>query len=138
MTRDVVAAFRAASEVNDIDAAMATLAPDAVLVSPISARLVFGGHEDLRVLLSAVYSSINGLRWHEEVGDDNIRVVIGDARIGPLKLGDAMVLELSADGLIHRIRPHLRPWLALTVLALRLAPTIARHPGIARRSLRRR
>jgi hypothetical protein len=135
---DAVTRYRAASEANDIDAVMATLAPDAVLVSPISGRLVFGGHQDLRVLLSAVYSSISGLRWHEEVGDDNVRVVIGDAKIGPLNLGDAMVLDLSDDGLIHRIRPHLRPWLALGLLALRLGPAIARHPGVVRRSLRRR
>lgn len=47
-----------------------------------------------------------------------------------------MVLELS-DGLITRIRPHLRPWLALTVLALVLGPKVGRHPGVVRRALTR-
>jgi hypothetical protein len=49
-----------------------------------------------------------------------------------------MVFELDDDGRIARIRPHLRPWLALTVLALRLGPTIARRPGVVWRALRPR
>jgi hypothetical protein len=48
-----------------------------------------------------------------------------------------MVLELAADGRIQRIRPYLRPWLALTLLALMLGPKVARHPGLVRRALRR-
>jgi hypothetical protein len=48
-----------------------------------------------------------------------------------------MVLELSGDGRIRRIRPHLRPWLAVTVFAIRLGPKVARHPGVILRALRR-
>jgi len=62
--------------------------------------------------------------------------VIGECRIGSLKLGDVMILELAADGRIRRIRPHLRPWLALTVFALMLGPKLARHPGVLVRALR--
>jgi len=116
---------------------MDTLAPDVELVSPLSGRMVFRGHDDLRVLLTAVYASMMGLRWREEVGDSAVRVVMGDASVGPLKLGDAMVLELAEDGRIRRIRPHLRPWLAVTLLALRLGPKVGRHPGLVRRALRR-
>ena len=35
-----------------------------------------------------------------------------------------------------RIRPHLRPWIALTLLAVRLMPTIARNPRLAWRAFR--
>jgi len=41
---------------------------------------------------------MSGLRWREEVGDNTVRVITGDAVVGPLKLGDAMVLELAEDG----------------------------------------
>jgi hypothetical protein len=34
------------------------------------------------------------------------------------------------------IRPHLRPWLALTVFAIKLGPKVARHPGVVMRALR--
>lgn len=134
---DAVARYRAASEANDVEGILATLTPDAELVSPISGRMVFRGQEDLRVLITAVYGSMTGLRWRQEVGDDSVCVITGDSAVGPLTLGDAMVLELAADGRIARIRPHLRPWLALTLLALKLGPKAGRHPGVVRRALRK-
>lgn len=134
---DAVSRYRAASEAGDVEGIMATLAPNPEFVSPISGRMVFRGDEDLRVLLTAVYGSMTGLRWREEIGDGSVRVILGEASVGPFKLGDAMVFELSDDGLIQRIRPHLRPWLPLTLLALVLGPKVARHPNVLRRALRR-
>lgn len=134
---DAVARYRVASEATDIDGIMDTLAPDAELVSPISGRMVFRGHDDLRVLLTAVYGSMTGLRWGEAVGDGKVRLMVAEAAVGPVKLGDAMVFELDGDGRIRRIRPHLRPWLALTLFALKLGPKVGRHPGLVRRALRR-
>ena len=133
---DAVSTYCAASEAADIDTMMGTLAPDAELVSPISGRMVFRGHDDLRVLLTAVYGSLRGLRWTEAVGQDRVRVAIAEARVGPLRITDAMVFDLGADGLITRVRPHLRPWLALTLLAAVLGPKVGRHPGVVRRALR--
>jgi SnoaL-like protein len=133
---DAVRSYREASERNDIEALLATLAPDAELVSPISGRMVIRGLADLRILLSAVYGTLVELRWHSEVGDGPTRVVIGRGFLGPVAIDDAMVFELAPDGRIQRIRPHLRPWLALTLFALLLAPKIARHPGVVLRALR--
>lgn len=133
---DAVARFRSASEANDVPAMMATLAPDAELVSPLSGHMVFRGSADLTRLLTAVYSAIHGLRWTDEIGDDSRRVVLGEGRIGPLRLGDAMVLELDDQGLIRRIHPHLRPWLAVTAFALALGPKVLADPGMIWRALR--
>jgi len=135
---DAVARYRSASEANDIDALMATLAPDAELFSPVAGRFAFRGERDLRVLLGAVYGSISGLSWREEVGDGALRVVLGDCTIGPFKLGDAMVCELDDDGRIRRITPHLRPWLALSFFALAIGPKMIGHPGVILRAARRR
>jgi hypothetical protein len=133
---DSVARFRSASEANDVAGMMATLAPDAELVSPLSGRMVFRGSADLTRLLTAVYGVIQGLRWTDEIGDDSRRVVLGEGRIGRLRLGDATVLELDDHGLIRRIRPHLRPWLAVTVFALVLGPKVLVDPGMIWRALR--
>jgi hypothetical protein len=99
--------------------------------------MVFRGQGDLRVLLTAVYSNLRGLHWDTEIGDDRTRLLIGCTRIGPLRLDDAMVFELAPDGRIRRIRPHLRPWLAVTLFALMLGPKLARHPTVIRRALAR-
>jgi len=134
---DAVARYRIASEANDIDTLLDLLTPDAELVSPLSGHMVFRGKEDLRVLLTAVYGGMTGLRWREEFGDARHRLVIGDGRVGPLRMSDAMVFDLADDGRIRRIRPHLRPWLAVTLFAVMLGPKVGRRPGVILRALAR-
>jgi hypothetical protein len=133
---DVIARYRAASEANDIDALVELLEPDADLISPLSGRMVFRGADDMRALLSAVYGSLKAWRWREEVGDDRLRMVAGAGKVGPFKVGDAMLFELSSEGKIRRIRPHLRPWLGVTGFALVVGPRLARHPGVILRAPR--
>ena len=74
-------------------------------------------------------AALSNLIWHEVIGDGSTRVAVSDARIAGVTITDAMVLELDDAGLIVRIRPHLRPWLAITLFALLLGPKIARHRG---------
>ncbi len=131
---DAIARYCEASEKVDIDGLLDTLSADAELISPLSGRLVFRGREDLGVLLGAVYGSLRELRWKERIGDGPARVVMAEARIGPLKITDAMVFDLAEDGQIRRIRPHLRPWLALTLFALIVGPKVARRPDVVRRA----
>jgi hypothetical protein len=132
---DAIARYRAATEANDVEAMMATMAPDVELVSPISGRMVFRGEADVRILLAAVYGTLGGLRWTGAVGDGGSRVALGEARILGVRMTDAMVFELDPEGRIRRISPHLRPWLALTLFALVLGPKVGRHPGVVRRAL---
>jgi hypothetical protein len=132
---NAVSRYLSATEAGDADGFMETLAPDVEVISPISGRMVFRGHDDVRVLLSAVYGSLADLRWTKAVGDGDSRVAVGEARIVGVRMTDAMVFELGPDGRIHRIGPHLRPWLALTLFALVLGPKVARHPALIRRAL---
>jgi hypothetical protein len=132
---DAVSRYRAASEACDIDGVMETLAPDVEIVSPISGRMIFRGQRDARILLRAVYGSLNRLRWKHEVGDGSRRVVLGEMHVGPVGMADAMVFDLAPDGRIRRISPHLRPWLALTLFAALVGPKVARHPATVRRAL---
>ncbi|CRZ15821.1 nuclear transport factor 2 family protein [Mycolicibacterium neworleansense] len=135
-TTDSVAAFCEATRTNDLDALIATLAPDAELISPLSGRMVFRGHDDLRRLLGAVYGGLHDLIWREVIGDGPTRVAISEGRVAGVAITDALVFELDGSGQIRRLRPHLRPWLATTVFAMLLGPKIARHPGVLRRALR--
>ncbi|OLP01659.1 hypothetical protein BVU76_14450 [Mycolicibacterium porcinum] len=136
-TTDSVAAFCEATRARDLDALLATLAPDASLTSPLSGRMVFRGRDDLRLLLGAVYGGLRDLTWQEPIGDGPTRVAISEGRVAGVAITDALVFELDESGQIRRLRPHLRPWLATTVFALLLGPKIARHPGVLRRALTR-
>jgi SnoaL-like protein len=132
---EAVSRYRVASEAGDIDALMATLTTDVEIVSPISGRMVFRGQDDVRILLSAVYGTLTDLRWTEDVGDGRRHVVLGEMRVAGVRMTDAMVFELAGDGLIRRVSPHLRPWLALTLFAGLVGPKVARHPSVVRRAL---
>jgi hypothetical protein len=133
---DAVSRYADASERNDMSALMDALAPDVELVSPISGHMVFKGEDDVRVLLGAVYGSLEGLRWTQSLGDGKDRVAVGKARLLGVRLTDAMVFELAPDGRIRRIGPHLRPWLALTLFALVLGPRVGGRRGMLWRALR--
>ncbi len=132
---DAVSRYRSASEAGDIEAMVETLAADVELVSPISGRMVFRGRDDVRIVLAAVYGSLRDLRWTDAFGDGERRVIVAETRVGPVRMTDAMVIELAPDGRIRRIAPHLRPWLALTLLAAILGPKVGIHPGVMRRAL---
>src|SRR5215218_4956381 len=132
---NALARYIDASERNDIEAMMSALAPNVELVSPISGRMVFRGEGDVRHLLTAVYGSLQGLRWEEPIGDGERRVAVGEARLLGVRMTDAMVFDLAPDGRIRRIGPHLRPWLALTLFALVLGPKVGRRPGMIWRAL---
>jgi hypothetical protein len=136
-TKDAVAVFCEATRARDVDRIVSTLAPNAELLSPLSGRMVFRGRDDLRVLLGAVYGGLTDLTWQEVIGQKSTRVAVSTAHVAGVAVTDAMVLDLDDAGLIVRIRPHLRPWLAITLFALLLGPKIARHPGVLRRALRR-
>lgn len=132
---DAVARYCAASEAQDMDGLVATLSDRPALVSPVSGRMTFRGRDDLRVLLGHVYGLLGALRWDVVPGEGPRRVALAEARIAGLRLTDAMVFELDGEGRIAVIRPHLRPWLALTVFAALLGPRLLRHPGVIRRAL---
>jgi hypothetical protein len=134
---DAVARYCAASQANDMDALVDVLADDASLASPVVGRLVFRGKNDLKVLLTAVHRVLDDLRWTEQVGDGSHRVALGQARVLGLQVTDAMVFEIAEDGRIRTIRPHLRPWLALSVFGALLGTRLAARPGVVVRALRR-
>jgi hypothetical protein len=133
---DVVARYCAASEAGNVEALAATLADDVAVPSPISGRMVFRGRADALHVLGAVYRLVSDLHWTDVVGDGTSRVAVGEFRMLGLRMTDAMVFELAPDGRIAVIRPHLRPWLGLTVFAALLGPRVARRPGVVLRALR--
>lgn len=130
-----VTAFCGASEKYDVDGMVATLAPDAELVSPLSGRMVFRGRDDLRVLLAVTYGSLSALKWTDALGDDAVSVAVSEGKIAGIRFTDAMVFELDEAGQIRRLRPHLRPLLAVIMFAAVLGPKLIRRWGVVRRAL---
>jgi hypothetical protein len=133
---DAVSRYCAAVEARDMAGLAATLAPDVELPSPVVGRAVFKGREDVTALLTEVYGMLRDVRWERPVGDRTTQLAIAEARVGPMKIDDAMVFELDAEGRIKRVRPHLRPLLAMVLFFLMMGPRIARAPGVLLRAMR--
>ncbi|WP_019284265.1 MULTISPECIES: hypothetical protein [Arsenicicoccus] len=131
---DAVDVFKRAAVDADIPTLMTTLADDACLVSPLVGGATFRGHDDLRILLTAVYTTISGLTWTEHHRDGATHVVLGAGRVAGRPLVDAMIVDTNDAGMIQRIRPHLGPWSGLTAFAVAMGPKLARHPGVLRRA----
>lgn len=136
MEADVIARFCAATEAGDVDAVIETLVPDAELISPLFGRAVFRGHDDLRVLFSALLPTLSGLTWRHRLGGDGVSVTVAEARVVGVRIGDAVLIEHADDGRIRRMTPHLRPWLGSTLLAIVLGLRLIRHPAVIRRVFR--
>ncbi|MHB8533011.1 MAG: nuclear transport factor 2 family protein [Solirubrobacteraceae bacterium] len=132
---DAVSRYCAATEAGDMDAMAATFSPDVELPSPLFRRLTFEGG-DVRGILAAVYSLLQGLGWDAPIGEGRMRTAIARATVLGVRIDDAMVFELDQDGRIHRIRPHLRPLFATLVFFFALGPRVARNPLMLLRALR--
>jgi len=118
-----------------MDELAATLAADVELPSPLIGRATFKGRDDVRFLLGAVYQILGRVSWEDPVGNGQSRLAVCHSSVGGLRIDDAMLFELDHDGRIRRIRPHLRPWLALSVFAVMLVPRVAGRPGVLWRAV---
>jgi len=133
---DAVERFCRAAEINDVDGMLAQCAATAELIPPISSKMVIAGHDDLRLLLGAVFGSIRNLRVRQILADGDTRVSVFDATFAGLYLTDAMVIDCDDAGQIRRITPHIRPLLPLVLVSIATAPKILRYPRMILRSRR--
>jgi hypothetical protein len=126
--------YRQAAETGDVDLAMTTFAPDAVLHSPLTGRVRFTGHAELRPLLEVAYSHLKNVRFHTDLGDEETRVVIYTAQIGDEPVEEAAFLRLEDDR-ITEATLYVRPLPGLVTLMSAFGPDIARRnrrPAAAR------
>lgn len=117
---DVHAAFRAAVEAGDVDAAVALFAPDAVFHSPVVHR-PYHGREALRAVLSAVTTVFEDFRYTGSYsGDDGGHVLRFATRVGDRDLEGVDLLE-ARDGQLTALTVLVRPYSAATALRERMA-----------------
>jgi hypothetical protein len=114
-----------------------TFAPGIELPSPLFGTFVFKGADDVRELFTAVYDLLGEVTWESPIGTDAPRVAMEHARVAGLRIDNAMHFDLDREGRILRMRPHLRPLLAVLVFAALIGPRMARHPGVVLRAIRR-
>ena len=124
--------FCAAMEAGDAFGAVQALSPDAVLHSPITLGIEFCGREQLRELFEDVLAVVSQPRYTEEIGDGDVRVIVGEGRVGAQRLHETILVRLDDAGLIRELTLYVRPLPGLASLAAALGPRVAGRRGRAR------
>jgi hypothetical protein len=134
-TETTAKAWRAAGEAGDADAAVACLAEQAVLISPLTAEFVFSGRAQVHEVLIAAFQVFDDVHYHTEVGDESTRALFMNGSVGGQPFEEAQLLRFDADGLITELTLFGRPLPPLTEVMARLGPLLVRRqgqPGLAR------
>jgi hypothetical protein len=116
--------FRVAAESHDIDALVATLAPDVVLHSPVTFA-PYAGKESVGALLRLVSETLDGWRCVTEVhSSDGVIGFVFRACVGDRELEGLDLLRLDADGLIAELTVMIRPLSGVIALAQAIGPKV--------------
>jgi hypothetical protein len=124
-----IAEWRLAAEHHDAARAIACLADNVVLISPLTAQFTFDGRDRVGDVLIAGFQVIEEIRFHTEVGDDRTRALFYHGRCGKQALEEAQLLRLNREGLITEITLFGRPLPGLTAVMRRIGPIILRRQG---------
>jgi limonene-1,2-epoxide hydrolase len=110
--------LRAAVEARDLDAAVATLAPDVVFRSPIVHK-PYHGREAVRALLEGVLAVFEDFRYERAIGASDARdhALVFAARVGDRALEGCDFLHENEDGLIDEFVVMVRPLTGALALA---------------------
>lgn len=114
--------FRTAGETHDIELAMSACAEDVVVHSPLTDSTAFRGQTEVRQLFEAVYERFDGIRYTEELGDGNRRVLFGTASVGGQRIDETLRLRLDGRGKIAEITLYVRPLPGLAAVMAALGP----------------
>jgi hypothetical protein len=121
--------FREAIEARDLDAALATLAPDVIAHSPVTASGHLAGHDDLRDVLSAMFASVTDVRYFDDSGNEQVRHISNRARIGRQPIEETMRIELDDQARIREITVFVRPLPGAAAFLDAIGPRLARRRG---------
>jgi hypothetical protein len=124
-----IAQWRQAAENHDAGQAIACLAGNAVLISPLTAQFTFDGRDRVADVMIAAFQVIDDIRFHTEVGDSRTRALFYTARCGRQALEEAQLIRLNHEGLITEITLFGRPLPGLTAVMRRIVPLILGRQG---------
>lgn len=120
------APFTAAVAARDIDALLGTLAPDAVLYSPI-VRTPFRGTAMLRDLYLSLFEAFDELDVVDELQSGDTCVFCWEGRINGRHLAGADRLRYGSDGKVVEITIYGRPLHGMVTLLAEMGSGFARR-----------
>jgi ketosteroid isomerase-like protein len=119
--------LRAAVEARDLDAMIATLAPDVVFYSPLISETFEGRDQvaDLFRHLAAAVLFDGDVRYSEELADGDTAVLVFSVNVKGRRVEGVDVLKHDDEGKIREMTVFLRPLPGATAVAQVLSPRLA-------------
>src|SRR4051812_12392750 len=117
--------FRRAAESKDVARFLATLAPDVVVHSPLTTRVSFEGLDEVASLMHAVFASVEGMRYTDDVGNEAVRALSYRARVRGVDVQEATIVRLNDEAKIVEVTLFFRPLPALTAVMASVGPALA-------------
>lgn len=124
-----LAAWMRAGRARDGVATAAVLAPDVVMVSPLTDSFRFEGRAEVVEILTEALGALEEIEYERVEQTSTGALLTARARLGGIDLHEAQLLDLDEHGDIAGITIFLRPLPAATRLLEALGPRIVRRQG---------
>ena len=96
-------------EARNVAAVVDAFAPDAVFRSPLTARLTFVGHEQIRAVVQVLFEVFDDFRYTDEACNADTGFLAWSARIGGQPIEGVDQLQFAPDGKIDEFTVFFRP-----------------------------
>jgi len=131
-----ITALRAAGENGDADAVAELLAPDVIFHSPMTARILFEGREEVAALHRDIFAVLEDLDTTEPLALGDTRTFSFRACVRGVELEAINLVRFNEQGQIVEFKVFVRPLASLATLFAALPPRVsARRRGRLRGAL---
>jgi hypothetical protein len=113
--------FRAAVEAEDPEAVTEALAEDVVFRSPVVFKPYEGRPVVAAVLTQGAMNVFEDFRYVEQLEDDDVAMLIFEARVGDRRLDGLDLLRFDDDGKVRELMVMVRPMSGMNILAEAMA-----------------
>jgi len=113
--------FRAAVEAEDPEAVTEALAEDVVFRSPVVFKPYEGRPVVAAVLTQAAMNVFEDFRYVEQLEDDDVAMLIFEARVGDRRMDGLDLLRFDDDGKVRELLVMVRPMSGMNALAEAMA-----------------
>jgi SnoaL-like domain len=125
---ETVAAWQRAGETKDVALLRQCLAPDVVMISPLTAAFRFRGPDQLCEVFGAAWEAVfSELRFHTAVGDGDTRALFFHATANGQPVEEAQLLRFDGAGLVTELTLYGRPLPGVTAVMTGIAGPLLRR-----------
>lgn len=126
------AALRSAMLARDLDAVVGTFTPDATFRSPLTDRLRFTGHAEIRALTRVLFDLLKDFQYTSQATGAGTATLAWQARIAGQPIEGIDLLQLGEDGKIREFTVFFRPLPAAAAALQAIPSSLARAHSPAR------